>query len=546
MEGLRVLLISIYFLCFIASAYCQTDRIQSPKMQPSSTPSQNPPVSPKSQPEDLKGIKPALQSSLNIINFSTSSNTINYGDEVTLRWTINGYNVSNLRLEIKPDVGIIPLSRTDYRNENFTIEGSKTIKPFKSETYTLQIIASDPVKLDFDKYGRPQQSMLQKSKVVSINVKKPRIENMKPLVDQKTMKIKFLVKNIGDGDFVSSPIEVAYAVINNLSGPSLASGRFTTPNLTIKAGEQVQLGEITLFEKERALSGSGIMINVSIEPKYRMPLEKDVDYYEHTWETEKFIINNELIAIFGGLISGSIRLNNYFGTECGAGTPTHSDTPYTQKRQRLTEDSYPCTPGDPYFKKNDCYIEIMNNRQNFSLPRFEYTKGSLITYDYKGYVHDLNAKWDGKTAFSVSKGKLKFEINFETEGTEIKGYEYTQGLYYDWSAPDYDLTKFNFTIYFKFGLRNKRLSYIDIEISPEVSGRFVGGYKILPDSLERDVDEKIKNEISRRLKELLMSDNIRGKIEEAINSRINSLLKIYRIVDVKSEGDNILIEYLPK
>ncbi len=137
MEGLRFLLISIYFLCFIASAYCQTDGIQSPKFQPHYTPSQNPPVSSNSQPEDLRGSKPALQSSLNIINFSTSSNIINYGDEVILRWTIKGYNVSNLRLEIKPDVGIIPLSRTDYRNENFKIEGSKTIKPFKSDTYTL-------------------------------------------------------------------------------------------------------------------------------------------------------------------------------------------------------------------------------------------------------------------------------------------------------------------------------------------------------------------------------------------------------------------------
>lgn len=119
-------------------------------------------------------------------------------------------------------------------------------------------------------------------------------------------------------------------------------------------------------------------------------------------------------------------------------------------------------------------------------------------------------------------------------------------MYYDWSAPDYYFTKFDFTVYFKFGKRDKKISYLDVEILPEIRERFVGGYKILPDSIERDIDEKIKNEISKKLRELLMSESIREKIEEAIDSKINSIFRIHRIVDVKTEGDSIVIEYLPK
>jgi hypothetical protein len=46
----------------------------------------------------------------------------------------------------------------------------------------------------------------------------------------------------------------------------------------------------------------------------------------------------------------------------------------------------------------------------------------------------------------------------------------------------------------------------------------------------------------------MLSDSIRGKIEEAIEKAItkNPLFKIYRILNVKGEGDNIVIEYIPQ
>jgi len=541
------ILMIILFTPFILT-YGQSRQNLSPSPLPYLPHQQAQPVSPSTPSDAIKSN--ISQYSLNIVNFSASSTTVNYGDEVNLRWTIKGNNLTGLVLEITPNIGVIPLLRKDYRNESFTIEGSKTIKPVKSTKYILRITATDPFRIDVGKTGGVHQRIVETSKELFINVKKPKIENIKPSVDQKTMKIKFFAKNTGDGDFLSSPIQVKYNVINNLYGPSLASGRFTTSNLNIKQGEQVELGEMILTDRESALKGDGIVIGVDIEPIYKLPLEKDSDIYENKWTTEKLKIGNEILKIFGDLFSGSIRINNYYSGGCFAGTTTSEDSPYRTKKQQLTSEALPCLPGDPYFKQNDCFIKFpnLNYHQNFSIPRFELTKGRVFTYDYKGYVHNLNASWSGVDAFSISEGKINFNISFKTEGTEIKGYEYTQGNYYDFSAPDYDLKKFDIKVNLVPGLRNGKISYFDIQIFPEVKGGFVGGYQALPNSLEREIDEKMTKELSKKLKDLMLSDSIRGKIEETIEKAItkNPLFKIYRIVNVKGEGDNIVIEYIPR
>ncbi len=522
MKFLRILTTLVFLLFTIAIfAYAQSDKIQKPSLQEFSTPQQTTPISPKVTSETIKEPKPGTSSpySLNIVSFSASSTTVNYGDEVTLRWTIRGNNLSGLQLEITPGIGAIPLSRTDYRNESFTIEGSKTIKPSKTEKYILRISAPDPFRLDVDRTGHVHQRTLEASKALIITVKKPKIENVKPLVDQKTMKIKFLAKNTGDGDLTSSPIQVEYNVINSLSGPSLASGRFTTTNLNIRAGEQVQLGEITLPDRGKALSEDSILIGVGINPIYRLPLERDSDTYEHKWDRKRLTINNDLISIFGGLITGSIRLNNFDGSS-GA-TLTHN----------------------PY-KANDSYVEIMGRRETFSIPRFDHTKG---IYDYRGFINNVNAAFSGRDLFYVEDGKIKFRISFETSGTEIRGYEYTWGVWHDATAPDYNFTKFDITVYFLPGLRNGKITYTDVQVVPDVRGTFVGAWDaFLSERLERDIDEKIKNELIKRIKSKLMEESIRTRIENKIEELIthNRLFNIYRVVNVIGEGGNIVIEYI--
>ncbi|MDI1472521.1 MAG: hypothetical protein QMD43_05380 [Thermodesulfovibrio sp.] len=480
---------------------------KSKQQQPSPSPSQMVPSSPHF---------------LSIQSFTASSSVINYGDDLNLRWVIKGKNLGNLRLEIKPDIGQIPLTRTDYFNESFTIEGSKTIKPLQDTKYTLEISAPDPFRLDIDpRTGRVLQRSLIASKELFITVKKPKIENVKPSVDQKTMKIKFFAKNTGNGDFLSSPIEVKYSIITSLTGPSLAEGSFTTSNLTIRVSEQVELGNITLPDRTKALNADSLLINVILNPKYRAHLPQDVDYYEHAWERNRLIINNQLISIFGSLLTGSIRLNNFDGS-----TGILSHNPY---------------------KANDSHIEIMGNRTTFSIPRFDYSKGEI--YDYRGFVNDINASFSGQSAFAIEDGKIKLKINFETSGTEIRGYEYTWGVWHDVSAPDYNFTQMDITVYFIPAFKNGKITYKDIQVIPYIRGTFVEAWDaFLSERLERDIDNKIKNVIASKLKEILMSESVRVRIENKIEEAItkNPLFNIFRITNVIGEGENIIIEYISK
>lgn len=519
MKDLSFLTILIIILFLLTTGYSQSDKIFKPSVQPSPTPQQAPPVSPKAPPASIQTPKISPYS-LSIINFSASSNTINYGDEVTLRWNIKGNNLTNVRVEITPNIGNIPLSRTDYRNEAFTIEGSRAIRPSKTEKYILKASALDPYRIDVDRISGVHQRTLETSKELLITVKKPNIENVKPSIDQKTMKIKFFAKNTGDGDFISSPIQVAYDISNNLTGPSLAYGRFTTANLNIKTGEQVELGEITLPDRERALKGNSILISVSTEPLYRMPLQKDSDIYEHKWETKKLTISNDLILIFASLITGSIRLSNFDGSS-GA-TLTHN----------------------PY-KANDSYVEIMGKRETFSIPRFDYSAAGF--YDYRGFINDMNATFSGRDLFSIEDGKIKLRISFETSGTEIRAYEYTWGVWHDVSAPDYNFTKFDMTVFFLPGLRNGKITYNDVQVIPDVKGSLVGFWDtVLPERVDRYIDEKIKNELIIRIKSKLMEESIRAKIEDKIEELItrNRFFNIYRVLNVIGDGGNIVIEYI--
>lgn len=569
-KGRLLFLILIFLLVvfFLKSSFCETNQlsIEPPKVKPAPKQSEIKPSQPPSQFQQAPSLPSQVNTSspyfLSVSSFTASSSVINYGDDLTLSWVITGKNLKNLKLEIEPHIGQIPLTRTDYSNEFFRIEGSKTIKPLQDTKYVLKVSASDPFKIDVDpRTGRVSQRSLIASKELFITVKKPKIENVKPSVNQKTMEIKFFAKNTGNGDFISSPIKVIYHIISspNRPYPPLALGEFTTANLNIKQGDQVELGKIILEDKERALGwGDRIFLAVKIEPIYKLPLEKDDDIYEHKWEKKELIINNEFLKIFSDLLSGSIKINNYYSGGCFAGTTTTPTSPFTTKKQKLTSEeqkriffeALPCLPGDPYYKQNDCSIKFpkLNSRQNFSVPRYELTKGWVFTYDYRGYVYDLNASWSGKDTFSISEGKIKFRISFETEGTEIKGYEYTQGHYYDYSAPDYDLIKFDMEIHLTPGLRLGKISYIDVQIFPEVKGQFVSGYQYIPNSSywENEIDKKLTKEISNRLRDTMLSDSIRGKIEEAIEKAItkNPLFDIFRITNVRSEGENIIIEYI--
>lgn len=80
MKLLRISTTAVFlFFTIVILTYAQSDKIQKPTSQQYSTPQKTTPISPKVTPEIKKEPKPGISSpySLNIINFSASSTTIN-------------------------------------------------------------------------------------------------------------------------------------------------------------------------------------------------------------------------------------------------------------------------------------------------------------------------------------------------------------------------------------------------------------------------------------------------------------------------------------
>lgn len=81
------------------------------------------------------------------------------------------------------------------------------------------------------------------------------------------MKIKFRAKNTGDGHYLSSPIEINYAITGQVDHPFIAQGKITTYNITIAAGQEVDIGEI-IINKEKDFNYDSVLINVTTKPLY--------------------------------------------------------------------------------------------------------------------------------------------------------------------------------------------------------------------------------------------------------------------------------------
>jgi len=479
----------------------------------------------KPVPEPRRQI-PELPYSLSIDYFRTTSDgDIALGDEETLRWRIAGRNVRDIRVEITPAVGsVTPGARTELSGGAFRIEGTRNIRPSETTTYTLRVRGTGI-------FGDGATTPVEKTATVGIRVRRPRLENVQPEVNQRDAKIKFFATNTGEADFLPTPISVYYQIQGKggIAAPAvLRQGTFTSPRRGIGIRERVEIGEITLPNRQQALSYDELQVIVEIEASYVFPLAGDKDTYIHRWTPNTIRINETLIDIFGAMVRGSIRLNNYNGAGC-------------------------CTTRSNPYRPNDSYVEIMDFRRTFSPPRFEFTKGF---YDYRGFINDLNApNIRGSDLFSIQDGKIKLTIRFETGGgEEIRGWEETWGVWHDLTAPDVDIQQLDVSVSFVPGARAGRITYTGVEVSSVVRVTFVGLYRlssgvgaVFGSNWETYIENQIKNRIRSEISSILMINDIRQRIEDGIDERIRSLPitpPITRIISVSGEGGTINISYL--
>ncbi len=239
-------------------------------------------------------------------------------------------------------------------------------------------------------------------------------------------------------------------------------------------------------------------------------------------------ITEGFLDLLGSTINGRVHLNNDNG---------HSD-----------DDHF--TNTNP-FRADDCSINLNVAGENYSgtfnLPEIYFEKSGS---HYHYYVRDLDcvlrggAGELGKEVLNIQSGKFMIKLPFETGGrVELRGWEYTLGTYYDLSAPDIDIVRLNFYIYLTPVIREGKLSYSDIQVMPDLDIRFTGALDtvFMNDALFR-IRSAMREHMQAAIRPMFLDPRIKQAFEEGAMNALRSLFGVSRLVSLRAEEDQIIIE----
>ncbi|MFH1154716.1 MAG: hypothetical protein V1793_12955 [Pseudomonadota bacterium] len=447
-----------------------------------------------------------------------TSTTIDLGEDIELYWSITYKNVQ------APSVAIngAPVIGTQHTASDGSLwmDGRKSFRPGTTTNYLLSASA-----LRSSGTGSPVQT----SKTLQVIVKKPVLTLLAPEVNQRTLAMKFFLKNTGDADFGPTPINVGYEV----EGGTLARGTFTTPAMEIRKNQRVELGEITLPDRNRSFRTDSIRISLNAGAYYRMPLAEATGVFTHRWATSTARIDNATLNLLGMGTTCEIMIDNW-NEHHGSG---RAITPPDQANASFVD------------------FNVLGNgqRMDFNLPHLvsRSSGGTLVYWTYLRNIHSLHR--GDSNLFSVSNGKLKISLAFpNTDSREIKigrignvgGYD---GKWIDDDAPDVDLSSFTVDIMVTPSLGSGgQLTYssVDVQITG-LSASFAGGWSWLNPGFQDYITRVVRRNLDSSLTSVLNSSSIKNAIVEGINSGISATgVSITRIISVLGSGNTITVTYL--
>ena len=447
-----------------------------------------------------------------------TSTSIELGDEIELAWSIQYKKVRNPRVTI--DGQTVTGSAHTASDGTPWMAGKRTYRPSSTKTYNLVATAAP----------EGGGAMLRAQKSFRVTVKKPILSILEPEVNQNNMTIKFFAKNTGNATFRPTPINVNYQV----EGGTLANGSFTTPRMEIRKNQRVELGQITLPDRERALGRDSIRIRVDIGASYVLPLASDREDFTHEWTTSTVRINSSMLRLLGMGTVAEIMIDNW-------SNPTSSNRAIT-----------------PPYEANACFVDLSvfdnSQRMSFDLPPLEDRKtGGALPLVYWTFLRNIHSLHRGDAdLFSVSDGKLKIALHFpNTDAREIKigrignvgGYD---GKWIDDDAPDVNLSSFTVNIKFTPALSGGQLTYTDVAVDiAGLSASFPGGWSWLNAGFSDYATRTIRRNLDSTLTSILNNATIKNSIVSGINSGISATgVSIIRIIRVSGAGDTITVEYL--
>lgn len=237
-----------------------------------------------------------------------------------------------------------------------------------------------------------------------------------------------------------------------------------------------------------------------------------------------------VLPVLGDRLRGRIRLNNFAG-------PTDD----------FQLDREPA-------RRDDSFISIGEWRAVFTPPFFHYGSGATRSWYY---LNDINADFGGPRSLrfvsgtGIASGRIAGKIIFETGGDyEIRGWEYTWPYWYD-SPPDVDIVHMEISLSLRPVIRNGRISYDLVTVSPDIRITLHGFWKFVDNAiLSRGIVDYLRNmintEVKRQVEAALLSREVREAAERAIEAAVRPTLDrlgVRRLLSVRVEGDSLVAAY---
>ncbi len=451
---------------------------------------------------------------------STRSPAIDLGDEIELYWSLSYDNVLTPQVAIN---GRRVTGETHVASDGTPwMAGRSTFRPADTTAYTLTATAVPE--------GGGTRSV-RTEKTLRVTVKKPVLTVLEPEVDQDDLTVRFSASNTGNADFRSTRINVTYWING---GSSLMEGSFRTDPMEIRQGRRVELGEITLPDRARAMSTDSIRIRVDVGASYVLPLRSARRDFTHRWTTQTVTINNSVLRLLGMGTVCEIMIDNWNESH-GSGraiTPPH--------------------------QANASFVDLdilgEHQRMEFTLPHLEsVATGGPLGLKYWTYLRNIHAHSRGDAdLFSIVDGKLQISLEFpNTDSREIKigrignvgGYD---GKWIDDDAPDVNISRFTVNITFTPAVRGGELTYtgVDVEVSG-LSASFPGGWSWLNPGFQDYITRVVRRNLDSALTTTLSDSSIRTAIMGGINSGMSvASADITRIISVRGSGSSITLTYL--
>lgn len=455
-----------------------------------------------------------------------TSASINYGDEITLAWTIEYRNVSDVRANIS-GVGNVNLGSSRTASDGTTYyTGEVTVRPNRDTTYRLTATARQN---SANVSGSPRST-----ESFTVNLLKPELDILQPSVNDETFDVELSVRNSGDGDFRPTPIQVDYEVFGSLGSrnTSITTGSFSTPRAGIEKGRHITLGTISLESfRSQLYSYDAMSIRVRVGAYYVLPLEERNEMFRFPWEEHTITYSQDILDILAPATTCEVRLNNY----------------------------NPANPRIPLANDSFVHLNMMGmggEPSRFSIPSQRYrvrVTGRLTGHDYVDelvlfLINNISASGggEGPGLLSIRNGKLGLHLEFPNSGnSEVKLGTLNDRTFDDGEVPDINIGRFNVDAWLTLAIQDNRLTYNRIEvevpaISASLTGRFDGLNPIIRDYLSDYVTDAIRGQLNS----ILGRNDIKTAVENALASAINfGGRTINYLVSVRGSGSSIIITY---